>query len=144
MKKKIIIISTICIPLLMLIGLGFTDGHNTNLKYLMWKWGWTDYSPEICMRYMSCDGHFQTSLEGKTKTEIRKWFPDLRLETNPDQYLDARKPFFIDVPDFLWIGDTQWAIGFENNRVKGFYLIKGNPRLDDRKLFQPAHRADLV
>jgi len=138
--------------MILIIGLAFSDSHQMNLPYLMWKWGWTDYSPETSMRYMTCDGDFQKSLEGKTKIEILHWFPDLRVETKPDQYLDASKPFFIDVPDFLWIGDTQWAIGFENNRVKGFYLIKGNPKLEDRNfsksgkgecLAPPPHTTDL-
>lgn len=134
MKKKITISIGIMALMIVCIALAFSDSHQTNIRYLMWKWRWTDYSPETSMRYMTCDGNFHKSLEGKTETEIRKWFPDLRVETKPDQYLDASKPFFIDAPDFLWIGDTQWAIGFENDRVKGFYLIKGYPKLEDRKV----------
>lgn len=133
MKKKVTISIGISALLIACTALALSDNHQTNIRYLMWKWGWTNYSPETSMRYMTCDGDFQKSLEGKTKTEIRKWFPDLRVETKPDQYLDTSQPFFIGVPDFLWIGDTQWAIGFENNRVEGFYLIKGNPKLEDRR-----------
>jgi len=103
----------------------------------MWKWGWTDYSPEISMRYMNVDPSFRDSLKGMTITEIMKWFPDLREEENPDQYLDSSQPFYIETPDFLWIGDTQWAIGFKSKKVEEFYLIKGNPKLGNRKPFQP-------
>ena len=89
MKKKITTSLGITALLIVCIALAFSDSHQTNIRYLMWKWGWTDYSPEISMRYMTVDAPFRNSLKGKDRQEIAKWFPDLRVETKPEQYLEC-------------------------------------------------------
>lgn len=101
----------------------------------MWKWGVANYKPEISLRYLNVDPSFRTSLNGLSKHEVKKWFPDLRTETKPQRYLDTNEPFFISNPDFLWIGDSQWAIEFHDGKVSGFALIKGWPKPQDRRAF---------
>jgi hypothetical protein len=101
----------------------------------MWKWGWADYSQEACLLLFSVDGSFKQSLHGLSKSQIQKWFPDLRIETKPEQYLDRNQPFYISSQDFLWIGASQRAIEFEDGKVTAFSLIKGAPKPEDRQVF---------
>ena len=108
----------------------------------MWKRGWANWSPDVCLRYLSVDASFRRSLHGLSKTEIREWFPDLRIEMKPEQYLDRSQPFYISSSDFLWIGASQLAIEFHDGKVTKFALIKGEPQEETRRAFSQGVQAE--
>src|SRR5438270_14098635 len=60
------------------------DSHHLNLRYVMWKHHAWRFEPEFMLKYLTSDGDFTISLEGKTKEEIQRFFPVL---TPPDRAL---------------------------------------------------------
>ncbi len=135
MRKRIIISVAACLALLVPVFIVIGDTRHTNLRYLMWKWGWTDYSQDVCIGLFRADSSFKQSLRGLSKKDIQKWFPDLRHETKPERYLDRNQLYFISSPDFLWIGVTQLVIEFEDGKVTGFTESKNASHLEDRQAF---------
>ncbi len=123
MKKKIIFLGTIGIVLFSLV-LGTLDSHHTNVKYLLWKHGWTGYEPLVALKYLNVDVSFRLSLQGKSKVEINELFTDLRPMGNANEYQQLYGPDLNDA-DFLWIGDSAWGILFDDGKVKDIRLFKG-------------------
>ena len=104
--------------------LSHADSHRTNRQYILWKKGEATYDPAVALRYIIVDPQFRHSLRGKTREEVRKWFPDLRP---PEKGNDHQRSYNQDVEDmdFLWIGDSTWGIEFYRGRVKKLHLFKG-------------------
>lgn len=124
--KKWIMPVVLVIVLLSLVFEGIADKHHTNAKYLMWKHGWVRYDPTTALRYLNVDVRFRESLRGKTKYEVKKWFPCLRSMSEANDYQQYYNQYLKDV-DFLWTGESAWGIEFKNNRLrlKEFRLMKG-------------------
>ena len=76
------------------------------------------------MKYLNVDVGFRRSLEGKSPEELAKWFPDLRPPEKANGY---QKPYndSVGTKDFLWIGDSAWAIVFKKGKLASFVLLKG-------------------
>jgi hypothetical protein len=77
--------------------------------------------------FLSVDGEFVMSLRGKTKAEIQRYFPVLippdRANT---QYQQAYSKGMIEHHlDYLWIGDSDYAVQFEDGRAVYVGPIKG-------------------
>jgi hypothetical protein len=101
------------------------NSHHTNFRYVLWKHHLYTY-PENKPpgSFFGVDLQFRNSLIGKTKDEIRSWFPDLIPPKDGDPYQIA---YYSDVSrtDFLWIANSNWGFEFEDGRVKRIRLIKG-------------------
>ena len=104
---------------------GTADSHHVNLRWLLWKHHLWPYDPDIALRYLNVDGDFRASLAGKTKAEIQQWFPVLLPKDEailPSQKYYSKE---IQTPDFFWIGDSTWAVWFEDGKLKDIEPIKG-------------------
>jgi len=132
MKKNIILVVLFLFILIFTLFL-LIDHHEYNLVYNLWKIGLFRNELKNNTKYLTVDAKLINNLKGKTKTEILKWYPDLRVEQHPEIYLDRGNPFYINSSDFLWIADTQWVIEFENEKVIDITLIKGIPKIENRK-----------
>jgi hypothetical protein len=109
---------------LFLASLGVADNHRTNLGYLSWKWGWTEFDQEVSLRFLNADLRFRQSLYGKTKAELQELFPDLRPRTESNQYQRYYLPQLAGL-DFFWIGESAWGVEFRGGKLKEFHLLKG-------------------
>ncbi len=103
---------------------GFDDSHRTNYRYLSWKWGLSDFDSSVSLRYLSVDVKFKKFLNGKSKKEIAKWFPNLRSPKNSDKYQQFYLNEMID-RDFFWIGNSNWVVEFEESKVVSIHTVKG-------------------
>lgn len=106
------------------ISLGGADSHHTNAKYILWKHHLWRYDPDLALRYFNVDVDFRLSLNGKSRSQLQRWFPVLKPIDPSDSYL----PYCGDrvwTPGFVWIDDTRWGVVFENGRVKDIVLFKG-------------------
>ena len=107
-----------------LVILAVDDNHKTNLKYLMWKHHLHRYEPDLALKYFNVDGEFRSSLLGKSKADVERWFPILQPVDPADPYL----PYCgnaVKQPGFVWIDGPRWGIVFENGRVKNINQFKG-------------------
>ena len=104
---------------------GTADSHHVNLRWILWKHHLWPYDPDIALRYLNVDGDFRASLQGKTKAEIQRWFPILLPKgeaiTGSQKYYSKE----IQRPDFFWIGDSTWAVWFQDGKLKDIETIKG-------------------
>lgn len=122
--KKWIIPCVLAVVALLLLAAGTTDSHHTDAKYIMWKLGWAQVEPETTLQYLNVDVRFRQYLRGKTKSEVKKWFPDLRPPSEANEYQQYYAQFLKEM-DFLWIGESAWGIEFQEGKVKRFHLWKG-------------------
>jgi len=122
--KKTIWTGVVAICAITVWTLGSLDSHRTNAHYLGWKIGILPFDQAIALKYINVDIGFRRSLEGKTPEELARWFPDLRVpeRANPyqKQYNDSLR-----TKEFLWIGDSAWAMVFRKGRLVEFMLLKG-------------------
>ena len=125
MKRHFRVLLGIALLLLIAGGvlLGTVDSHHTNFQYLSWKCGFSSYRPSVALRYLNVDVGFREALRGKSRSEIARWFPDLRPPSKADEY---RRIFyeFVIRKDFLWIGDSEWGIEFEKGKATDFHHLK--------------------
>lgn len=121
-RRLLIAAATVSIGLIGAL-LGTLDDPRINVPYLAWKHGFRDFDPAV-LRLLGRDPKFIEALEGKTETELRAWFPDLRTpdRANPNQQhyqaLTARR-------DLRWIGESLFVVEFERGRVARICLWKG-------------------
>ncbi|MFT5128298.1 MAG: hypothetical protein ACI8W8_001908 [Rhodothermales bacterium] len=122
--KKATILYVLSIVAVFIFAAATADSHRTNLRYHMWKQGWTQNAPETAIRYLNVDAKFRESLRGKTKTEVQEWFSDLRPLSAANSYQQYYNQH-LDQATLLWIGESPWGIEFEDGRLKEFRLMKG-------------------
>jgi hypothetical protein len=105
---------------------GTIDAHQANLRYILWKHHAWPYQ-EFMLPYLSVDGEFTMSLIGKSRGEIQGYFPMLvppdRTVLPSQQYYSRQ--MIAQGADYLWIGDSNFAVHFENGRVVYVGPIKG-------------------
>ncbi len=79
------------------------------------------------LKYLTSDGEFVLSLEGKTKEEIQRYFPVLiPPDRSVDDYQKFYNQYFIEHhTDVLWIGDSGFAVEFQDGRATFVGPIKG-------------------
>lgn len=110
-----------CVALLSVI-----DAYQVNLRYILWKHhAWPHQ--RFMLSFLSVDGEFVMSLKGKTKTEIERYFPVL---VPPDRAITPYQKFYSQdmiqhQNDYLWIGDSGYAVQFEDGKVAYVGPIKG-------------------
>lgn len=100
------------------------DSHNSNYKYLLWKHGYREFDPAIACRYLHVDSDFRMSLIGKTKDEMRAVFPILKDRALSNEYQQHYNQF-LESQDALWIGESNWAAIFQNEKLVEIQLLKG-------------------
>ena len=108
------------------VWLGTADAHQTNVVYLLWKTGLTPGNWRVGTHYLGRDTAFQTSLCRRTERELARWFPVLvkPSQGNAHQRRYMRRPDMVDA-NCRWVGDTDWAILFQNGRVTSIMKVKG-------------------
>jgi len=108
------------------IVLSTIDAYQVNLRYILWKHhAWP--LQRFMLSFLSVDGEFTMSLNGKTKEEIQRYFP---LLIPSDRAITPYQKFYsqsmIQHPgDCLWIGDSGYAVEFEDGKVIYVGPIKG-------------------
>ena len=125
-RKRAIVVGVLLVALITvwILFLESADSHHLSPRHFLWKHGLWPYSPEVALRYFNVDRELRLSLNGKTRSEITKWFPRLIPPAQADDYQRSYNKDVEDL-DFLWIDDSAWGIVFEENRVKEFRLLKG-------------------
>lgn len=103
-----------------------TDAYQVNLRYILWKHHVWPYE-RFMLPFLSVDGEFVMSLKGKTKIEIERYFPVL---VPPDLAITPYQKFYSrdmiqHQSDYLWIGDSGYAVQFEDGKVIYVGPIKG-------------------
>jgi hypothetical protein len=105
---------------------GTIDAHQANLRYILWKHHAWPYQ-EFMLPYLSVDGEFTMSLTGKSRAEIQRYFPTLippdRAALPSQQYYSRQ--ILAQGADILWIGDSNFAVRFENGKVAYVGPVKG-------------------
>jgi hypothetical protein len=106
--------------------LGTIDAYQANLRYILWKHhAWP--LQRFMLPYLSVDGDFVMSLRGKTKEEVRRYFPVLIPADHA--ITDYQKSYSGEMiahhRDFLWIGDSGCAVEFKDGKVTYVGPIKG-------------------
>lgn len=125
MKRRTLVFASASLVLIaFLCYLGSMDHHRTNLKYNLWKIGLVKYETGKPLKYINVDVDFREYLKGKSKEEIKKWFPELvePMRGNGNQLYFTNEVMRMD---FLWIGKSNWGIEFKDDKVAEFHLIKG-------------------
>lgn len=122
--RKATILYVLSVVAVFIFAAATADSHRTNLRYLMWKHGWTQSAPQTATRYLNVDVKFREFLRGKTKAEVQKWFSDLRPLSAANSYQQYYNQQLKEAT-FLWIGESPWGIEFEDGRLKEFRLMKG-------------------
>ena len=105
---------------------GTIDAHQVNLRYILWKHhAWPQQ--RFMLPFLSVDGEFTMSLRGKTRAEIQRYFPVLiRPELAITEYQRFYSQDMIEHHrDYLWIGDSDYAVQFEDGKVVYVGPIKG-------------------
>lgn len=105
---------------------GTIDAYQANWRYILWKHHAWPLQP-FMLAYLSSDGEFVMSLRGRTKADMQRYFPVL---IPPDRAItqyqkDYSKYMLEQHSDFLWIGDSDYAVVFERERVVYVGPIKG-------------------
>ena len=110
--------------LLIVALIGTIDSHDLNARYLGWKMGILPFDQTRCMKYIGVDVRFRKSLEGKTPGELSTLFPDLRPASKANAY-QRHYNDHVGTQDFLWIGDSGWAMIFKKGKLLTVVLMKG-------------------
>lgn len=102
------------------------DAYQANLRYILWKHHAWPYQ-EFMLPFLSVDGEFTMSLNGKSRAEIQRYFPML---IPPDRAVGPSQQYYSrqmieQGRDCLWIGDSNFAVQFEKGRVVYVGPIKG-------------------
>ncbi len=108
-----------------IVTLSFVDAHQANLRWILWKHHLWPYDANIALRYLNVDVGFRQSLEGKTRSDIQRFFPVL---VSPDHPLTAEQKYYskdMHDRDWWWIDDSNWAILFDGGKVEDIRPIKG-------------------
>jgi hypothetical protein len=99
------------------------DRHHCNGRYLLWEYlavgDWRDG-----IRYLTVDAGFRVSFEGRERSHLLRWFPDLRSEESRQDGSSAHGELE-RLPRGEWLGDTNWLVVYENGRVRSIVLVKG-------------------
>lgn len=122
-KTGLMITATLIAVPALLFTLHSEDSHHFNMKYRMWKLGWTDYDPKF-VRFLNVDVDLRHSLVGEDLESVERLFPDLRSKKKANEY-QGYYAEGIEHRDYYWIGDTAWTVQFENGRLVEFHLWKG-------------------
>ncbi len=103
------------------------DSHRS-MKYLRWRY-LHDGDPEYGLRFLNVDSGFQESLLGKTRAELKAWFPDLRPGTSRGDVCPALPEYESatrDQHEGEWISDSPWLVNYdERHRVRTIRMVKG-------------------
>lgn len=99
------------------------DSHHVDLPYLLWK---NDLysSYRFKFKYLNIDKKFRQSLNGKSKEELLRYFPDAYPVNQSNAH---QKPYMTSfkTADALWLGETNWGAEILNNNVQKIVLMKG-------------------
>ncbi|MFP6582643.1 MAG: hypothetical protein VCD00_08820 [Candidatus Hydrogenedentota bacterium] len=98
--------------------------HQTNIRYVAWKWGYGELEPDYALRFFAVDVKFRMGLYGKSKVEFEEFFPILK---SPDLANDYQESYHehMKIGDFYWMGETAWVVEFEDGVVSEIYPMKG-------------------
>jgi hypothetical protein len=105
---------------------GTIDAHQVNLRYILWKHHLWPHQ-RFMLPFLSVDGEFSLSLKGKTKAEIQRYFPVL---IPPELAItEYQRSYNLEMVkhrrDYLWIGDSGYAVQFEDGKVVYVGPVKG-------------------
>ena len=110
---------------LLIVAMAISDSHRTNLRYLMWKHHLCSYQPDLSLRYLNVDVHFFTSLIGKSRSELKFWYPNI-TKVSPSDPARQHYKELVEQPGFMWLDHgSNWAIVFEDEKVKDIFVVKG-------------------
>jgi hypothetical protein len=82
-------------------------------KYVLWKSGILP-CPEAIDAYLFFDSDSSDLVKGVDKEKIKLMFSNLHKKPMTHWQRQVGEGL-ADVPDYLWIGNTQWIIIFKNN-----------------------------
>jgi hypothetical protein len=129
MRRSVLRISVLVVAFALAgsgIVLSTIDAYQVNLRYILWKHHAWPYQ-RFMLSFLSVDGEFTMSLHGKTKEEMQRHFP---LLIPADRAITPYQKWYsqsmIRHPkDCLWIGDSGYAVQFEDGKVVYVGPIKG-------------------
>ena len=101
-----------------------------DLQYLGWKYHLVGHD-KLDLDRFTRDYKLRMKLIGKSKAELKKWFPYLiKPEDYPDMdsyncYLNKKHFYDFEWDEVLWLGKSQWVVFFDDDVVVGFWIMKG-------------------
>ncbi len=131
MKKKtkvrlmmMAIMATIFLTILGTFVATSQDSHNFNVRYRLWKLGIEEWDPSFG-RWLLVDRSLSASLSGKMRQEVEKLIPDLHdTPRNRHQKMGPDINKGEDSEQYLWIGDSNLLVRFDDSRFASFWVIK--------------------
>ena len=99
------------------------DSHY-GFQYVMWKHGFGFFNAKIVYRLLNTDPDLRQSLIGTDRSKIKTIFPDAKETINANQYQAYYSQYLKD-QDFLWLGESSWAVIFKDNKLTAFRMMKG-------------------
>lgn len=94
-----------------------------SLRYILWKKGFHPRPADILPGAMLSDRNGNESVFGKTKEEIKEWFPDVHEKSINDYQRMYDKE--LAGRDYLWIGESDVIVVFKDGQAERLRIMKG-------------------
>ena len=105
----------------------FAHLHNRkdafSIRYILWKNGLHPYPSDIILQAVFSDQNRSDLIRGKTKEEIKKFFPSVHEESVNEYQKSYEKE--LKGREYLWFGESEGIIFFKDGKGHYISLMKG-------------------
>lgn len=106
--------------------LGVRDSHETNFRYLKWKYGRAPQDYGWCLHLLMVDGTLRDSMRGKPLSQLKAWLPAIEIPPPgswESEWLNSmeKQPGV----DYRLISATEYVVKLRDGKFDHAFPMKG-------------------